>query len=109
MRLTFRDLTKKVNILNLDKQPRDFDDQTFKVNLIENLTSEHHEEIVLECEFELESEISNLDQIIDYVVHWASNPITLNLKPNNLIHLSTESTPSYRSQSPAKPSQVHLL
>jgi len=46
------------------------DDQTFEVNLIENLTSEHSEEIELEteCEFELEYEDFNLDQIIEFVV-----------------------------------------
>ena len=40
MRLTFGDMTRKVNIKNLGKQPRDVEDQTFEVNLIENLTSE---------------------------------------------------------------------
>jgi len=39
------------------------DDQTFEVNFIENLTSEHSEELELEadCEIELESEDFNLD------------------------------------------------
>ena len=48
-------MTKEVNIFNLKKQPRDMDDQKFKVNLIENMTSEHSEEIELqdECGFEL--------------------------------------------------------
>ena len=41
MRLTFEDLTKEVNIFNLGRQPRDVNDQTFEVNSIENLTSEH--------------------------------------------------------------------
>jgi len=40
MRLTFGDMTKKVNVFNLEKLPRNMDDQSFKVNLIENLTSE---------------------------------------------------------------------
>ena len=54
------------------------DDQTFKVNLIENLTSEYNEEIELEteCEFELEYEGFNLNQIIDSA--------TLGIKPNPL-------------------------
>ena len=56
------------------------DDQTFEVNPIENMTSEHSEKIELEteCEFELESEDFNLDQIVDSTVNCASNPISLN-------------------------------
>jgi len=59
MRLTFRDMTREVNIFNLEKQPRNMEDQIFEDNLIENLTSEHREELELEtdCNFELESEI----------------------------------------------------
>ena len=43
------------------------DDQTFEVNFIENLISEHQErmEIDTESEFALESEDFNLDQIVD--------------------------------------------
>ena len=48
MRLTFGDMTREVNVFNLGKQPRDIEDQTFEVNLIENLTSEHREELELE-------------------------------------------------------------
>ena len=70
MRLTFRDMTKEVNVFNLEKQHRDLEDQTFEVNYIENLTSEHEE---LENEFELED--FNLDEIIDSAVDWASNLI----------------------------------
>ena len=57
MRLTFGDMTREVNVFNLEKQPCDVEDQTFEVNLIENLTSEHREELKLEtdCDFELES------------------------------------------------------
>ena len=36
MRLTFRDMTKEVNVFNLDKQPRNIRDQTFEVNFVEN-------------------------------------------------------------------------
>ena len=50
MRLTFGDMTKKVNVFNLGEQPCDMDDQPLKVNLIENLTSEHDEEIKVEAE-----------------------------------------------------------
>ena len=39
MRLTFGDMTREVNIFNLGKQPHDVENQTFEVNLIENLTS----------------------------------------------------------------------
>ena len=70
MRLTFRDMTKAVNVFNLGRQLRDINDQTFEVNSIENLTSEHEESIEMETEseFDLESEDFNLDQIIDSVV-----------------------------------------
>ena len=59
MRLTFGDMTREVNVFNLGKQPR----ETFEVNLIENLTSEHREELELEteCDFRLESGNFNLD------------------------------------------------
>ena len=45
-------------------------DQTFEVNSIENLTSEHEEsmEIDMESKFDLESKDFNLDQIIDSAV-----------------------------------------
>ena len=48
MRLTFRDLTKKVNLFNLGWQPYYIIDEPFEVNLIEDMTSEHKEEIKLE-------------------------------------------------------------
>ena len=48
MRLTFGDMTREVNVFILGKQPCDVEDQTFEVNLIENLTSEHREELELE-------------------------------------------------------------
>ena len=65
MRLTFGDMTREVNVFNLGKQPRDVEDQTFEVNLIENLTSEHRKELELEtdCDFELESDDFSLDQV----------------------------------------------
>jgi len=81
MRLTFGAMTKEVKVFNFGKQPHDMDDQTFEVNLIKNLTSEHSEEsgLEVEYEFELESENFNLDQIVDFDINWASSPISLNL------------------------------
>ena len=61
MRLTFGDMIKDVNIFNLGKQLRDMNDQTFEVNSIENLTSEHEESMNTESEFNQESEDFNLD------------------------------------------------
>ena len=51
-------MTKEVNVFNLGRQPRDVNDQTFEVNSIENLTSEHEKsmEIETEAEFDLEAE-----------------------------------------------------
>ena len=66
MRLTFGDMTREVNVFNLGKQPRDVEDQTFEVNLIENLTSEYREELKLEteCDFGLESDDFNLIRLL---------------------------------------------
>jgi len=50
MRLTFGDITREVNVFNLGKQHRDIENQTFEANLIENITSEHKEELKLETE-----------------------------------------------------------
>ena len=110
MRLTFRDMTKEVNVFNLEKQPRDMDDQTFEVNLIENLTSEHSEEIEIEteCKFELESKDFNLDQIIDSTVDWVSSRILPNSEPTNLIPPSNESSHFIELKAFPKISQVHL-
>jgi len=67
MRFTFSNMTKEMNVFYLEKQPRDLDDQSFEVNLIEKLTSEHEEELgyVSDHEFDLESDDFNLEQIID--------------------------------------------
>ena len=72
MRLTFRDMTREVNVLNLGKQPRDVEDQIFEVNLTENLTSEHREKLELEtdCDFGVESDDFNLDQVVESAVNW---------------------------------------
>ena len=73
MRFTFGDMTKEINVFNHGRQPMDINDQTFEVNSIENLTSEHEEsiEIEIKAEFDLESEDFNLDQIIDSTADWA--------------------------------------
>jgi len=51
-------------------------DQSFEVNLIESLTSEHSEEIELEaeCKFELESEDFNLDKFVNSAMNWVIEP-----------------------------------
>ena len=74
MRLTFEGMTREVNVFNLGKQLRNVEDQTFEGNLIENLTSEHKEELELEtdCDFELESNDFNLHQAVESAVNWAS-------------------------------------
>ena len=54
MRLTFGDMTREVNVFNLGKRPRDVEDQTFEVNLIENLTSERRGELKLEPDYDFE-------------------------------------------------------
>jgi len=71
MRLTFEDMTREVNVFNLGKQLHDVENQTFEVNLNENLTSEHREELKLETDydFELESEDFNLDQVVESAVN----------------------------------------
>ena len=89
-------MTREVNVFNLGKQPHEVDDQTFEVNLIENLTSEHREELEVEtdCDFELESDDFNLDQVVESAVNWASNPISPNVEPTNLTQPSSELSPS---------------
>ena len=63
-------MTKEVNIFHLRKQSRDSEDQTFEVNLIEGLTSEHEKELEYEpeYEFDLEQDDFNLDQIVDFAI-----------------------------------------
>ena len=75
MCLTFGDMTKEVNVFHLGKQPRDLEDQSFEVNLIEGLTSECEQELEYESdhEFDLESDDFNLHQIIDSTVEWVTN------------------------------------
>jgi len=79
-------MTKEVNVFNLGEQPYDMDDLSFEVNLIENLTSEHNEEIKLkaECDAELEPEDLNLDEIVNSTIECASSPSSLDPEPNKL-------------------------
>jgi len=68
MRLTFGNMKKEVNVFHLRKQPGTWmTNQSFKVNLIEGLTSEHEKELKYESdhEFYLELDDFNLDQIAD--------------------------------------------
>jgi len=76
-------MTKEVNIFNLGKHPYDIDDQPFDVNLIENVTSEHRKEIVLEvkCDTMLETEDFNLNDIVNSTIEWASSLSSLDHEP----------------------------
>ena len=67
-----------------------------EVNLIENLTCERKKELELEteCDFELESDDFNLDQVIESAVNWALNPISPNVEPINLTPPSSEPSSS---------------
>ena len=51
------------------------DDQSFEVNVIEGLTSEHEENLEYKSdhEFDLASDDFNLDQIVDSTVEWSTN------------------------------------
>ena len=79
MRLTFGDMTKEVNIFYLGKQPRDLENESFEVNLIEGLASEHEMKIEYESdrEFELDFDGFNLDKIIESTVEWATFPASI--------------------------------
>ena len=63
MRLTFGDMIKEVNVFHRGKQPRNLENESFEVNLIEGLASEHEVEIEYESdrEFKLESDDFNLN------------------------------------------------
>ena len=54
MRLTFGNMTKEVNVFNLENQSRKIKDQTFEVNFIENI-----------CEKESENESLFLDKLFE--------------------------------------------
>ena len=84
-------MTKEVNVFNLGKHPYDVTDQPFEVNFIENMTSEHKEEITLESkdEKELESSDLNLDEI-----EWAANPSSIEMEKSSLTPPPFEPPPS---------------
>ena len=94
-------MTKEVIVFNLGRQPRDINDQTFEVNSIKNLTSEHEESIEMDTksEFDLESEDFNLDQIIDSTVDWTSSPCVHNHRNKIPDITSNESIPSLELKS----------
>jgi len=73
----------------MDKPP-------FEINLIEDLTSEHSEEIKVEakCDAELESKNFKLDEIVNSTIEWVSSQTSLDLEPTILNPQSIESTPS---------------
>ena len=52
------------------------ENQTFEINLIENLTSEQREELEIETDydFELEFEDFNLDQVVESFMNLVSLP-----------------------------------
>ena len=72
------------------------DDQSFEVNLIENLTSEHNNGIELkaECDNELGSNDLSLDEIVNSTVEWASSLSSFYPKTTSLTPPSIESFPS---------------
>ena len=51
-------------------------------------------ELETDCDFELESDDFNLDQVAESAVNWASNPISPNVEPINLTHPSSKPPPS---------------
>jgi len=94
-------MTKEVNFFNLREQPCVMDNQPFEVNLVENFTSEHIEEIKLEaeCDAELKSEDFSLDKIVNSSIEWASSLSSLNPLPTSLTPSSLESFPSLELKS----------
>jgi len=82
------------NVFNQGSQPDNMDDQSFEVNLIENLMSEHNEEIELEtkCDNKLESDDLSLDEIVNSTIEWALSPSSFYLETASLAPPSIEST-----------------
>ena len=52
MRLTFGNMTKEVNVFNLENQSRKIKDQTVEVNFIENICEKESESLFLDKLFE---------------------------------------------------------
>jgi len=66
-------------------------------------------ELETECDFELESDDFNLDQVVESAVNWASNPISPNVELTNLTHTSSELSPSLELKAlPAHLKYVYL-
>ena len=51
-------------------------------------------ELETECDFRLESDDFNLNQVVESAVNWASNPISPNMEPTNVTHPSSEPSSS---------------
>ena len=70
--------------------------QSFVVNLIENLMSENSKEIELEaeCDNDLGFDDLSLDEIVNSTVEWASSPSPFYPETTSLIPSSIESSPS---------------
>jgi len=66
------------------------------MSLIENLTSEHSDEIELEAEYDndLGSDDLSLDEIVNSTVQWASSPTSFCPETASLTPPSIESFPS---------------
>ena len=64
-------------------------------------------ELETECDFGLESDDFNLDQVVESVVNWVSNPISTNMEPTNLTHPSSE--PSSSSELKALPAHLKYV
>ena len=77
--------------------------------LIKNLTSEHREELELEteCDFGLESDDFNIDQVVDSDMNWVSNPISSIMEPTNLT--SSFSEPSSSLELKALPTHLKYI
>ena len=66
-------------------------------------------EIETECDFGLESDDFNLNQVVESAVNWALNPISPNMEPTNLIHPSSEPSSSLELKAlPAHLKYVYL-
>ena len=91
-------MTKEVNVFNLGSQPYDMDDQSFEVNLIQNLMSEHSEEIELKakCDNELGSDDVRLNDIVDSTIEWVLSPSSFYLEKTSLTPPSIESSLSLK-------------
>ena len=66
-------------------------------------------ELETECDFGLESDEFNLDQVVESDVNWASNPISPIMEPTNLTNPSSEPSSSLELKAlPAHLKYVYL-